>query len=64
MLHGISQRVSFSALNRRCLISNAILMKLNVDEEITFNYKFPLAVKGEERIKCLCGTKNCVGFLN
>lgn len=39
-------------------------MKLNVDEEINFDYKFPLAVEGENRIPCLCGTKDCMGFLN
>lgn len=45
-------------------LSDAALMILNVDEEIVFNYKFPLAVKGEERIPCLCGTRICMGFLN
>lgn len=48
----------------RKLISDAILMKLNIDEEITFNYKFPLAMEGEERVQCLCGMRNCKSFLN
>lgn len=32
-----------------------------VNEEITYDYKFPLE---ENKIPCLCGTENCRGTLN
>lgn len=63
MHHGTLEEVSLFILNRRSNC-HSILMKLNVDEEIIFDYKFPLAVEGEDRIPCLCGTKDCMGFLN
>uniref|UniRef100_H0XRP1 [histone H3]-lysine(4) N-methyltransferase n=1 Tax=Otolemur garnettii TaxID=30611 RepID=H0XRP1_OTOGA len=34
---------------------------INVDEEITYDYKFPLE---DKKIPCLCGTENCRGYLN
>ncbi|XP_029823093.3 histone-lysine N-methyltransferase SETD1B [Ixodes scapularis] len=34
---------------------------INVNEEITYDYKFPLE---EEKISCLCGAPQCRGFLN
>ncbi|KAG9299936.1 hypothetical protein G9A89_009664 [Geosiphon pyriformis] len=34
---------------------------IQVDEEITYDYKFPLE---EEKIPCLCGAPTCRGFLN
>lgn len=34
---------------------------IKVDEEITYDYKFPLE---EEKIACLCGDVQCKGFLN
>ena len=32
-----------------------------VNEEITYDYKFPLE---DNKIPCLCGTENCRGTLN
>lgn len=32
-----------------------------IGEEITYDYKFPLE---EEKIRCLCGSKNCKKYLN
>jgi len=37
---------------------------LNVGDEITYDYKFPLEPDKSKRIPCLCGTKSCKGFLN
>lgn len=34
---------------------------IGVDEEITYDYKFPLE---DEKIPCLCGAAQCRGFLN
>ncbi|KAH9376617.1 hypothetical protein HPB48_005828 [Haemaphysalis longicornis] len=34
---------------------------INVNEEITYDYKFPLE---DEKISCLCGAPQCRGFLN
>ncbi|CAH2259544.1 jg24266 [Pararge aegeria aegeria] len=34
---------------------------IGVDEEITYDYKFPLE---DEKIPCLCGAQQCRGFLN
>ncbi|CAH2052091.1 unnamed protein product, partial [Iphiclides podalirius] len=34
---------------------------IGVDEEITYDYKFPLE---DEKIPCLCGAPQCRGFLN
>ncbi|XP_040928361.1 histone-lysine N-methyltransferase SETD1B-A-like [Betta splendens] len=34
---------------------------ISVDEEITYDYKFPIE---EEKIPCLCGADNCRGSLN
>ncbi|KAL3202253.1 hypothetical protein MRX96_042599 [Rhipicephalus microplus] len=34
---------------------------INVNEEITYDYKFPLE---DEKIVCLCGAPQCRGFLN
>ncbi|XP_048482105.1 histone-lysine N-methyltransferase SETD1 isoform X3 [Plutella xylostella] len=34
---------------------------IGVDEEITYDYKFPLE---DEKIACLCGAPQCRGFLN
>ncbi|XP_064461143.1 histone-lysine N-methyltransferase SETD1-like isoform X2 [Ornithodoros turicata] len=34
---------------------------INVNEEITYDYKFPLE---DEKIKCLCGAPQCRGYLN
>jgi len=35
--------------------------KIEIDEEITYDYKFPYE---DEKIPCLCGTAVCRGFLN
>lgn len=34
---------------------------IDVNEEITYDYKFPLE---DEKIPCLCGSQGCRGFLN
>ena len=34
---------------------------INVGEEITYDYKFPLE---DVKIRCFCGAKNCRGSLN
>lgn len=34
---------------------------IGVDEEITYDYKFPLE---DTKIPCLCGTDSCRGSLN
>ncbi|ELQ39582.1 histone-lysine N-methyltransferase [Pyricularia oryzae] len=34
------------------------------NEELTYDYKFELEEKEEDRVPCLCGTTNCKGFLN
>ena len=34
---------------------------IGINEEITYDYKFPLE---EEKIPCLCGTSGCRGTLN
>lgn len=34
---------------------------IGVDEEITYDYKFPLE---DEKIACLCGAQGCRGTLN
>lgn len=34
---------------------------IGVNEEITYDYKFPLE---DEKIPCLCGAAQCRGFLN
>lgn len=34
---------------------------IGVDEEITYDYKFPLE---DVKIPCLCGTSQCRGYLN
>ncbi|KAK6640665.1 hypothetical protein RUM44_012362 [Polyplax serrata] len=34
---------------------------IKVDEEITYDYKFPIE---EEKIPCLCGAAQCKGYLN
>jgi SET domain-containing protein len=34
---------------------------IRVNEEITYDYKFPLE---EEKIPCMCGTTKCRGALN
>ncbi|XP_041972422.1 histone-lysine N-methyltransferase SETD1 isoform X2 [Aricia agestis] len=34
---------------------------IGIDEEITYDYKFPLE---DEKIPCLCGAPQCRGFLN
>ncbi|CAL9683423.1 unnamed protein product [Knipowitschia caucasica] len=35
--------------------------QINVNEEITYDYKFPIE---DEKIPCLCGAENCRGTLN
>ena len=35
--------------------------QINVNEEITYDYKFPIE---EEKIPCLCGAQGCRGTLN
>ena len=35
--------------------------EIGVNEEITYDYKFPLE---DEKIPCLCGTSACRGSLN
>lgn len=35
--------------------------QIGVNEEITYDYKFPLE---DAKIKCLCGAPNCRGTLN
>ncbi|TPX45864.1 histone-lysine N-methyltransferase [Synchytrium endobioticum] len=34
---------------------------IDVGEELTYDYKFPIE---DEKIPCLCGAKNCRGYLN
>lgn len=34
---------------------------INVNEEITYDYKFPIE---DEKIQCLCGAPQCRGTLN
>lgn len=34
---------------------------INVNEEITYDYKFPIE---DVKIPCLCGAENCRGTLN
>ncbi|KAH3888860.1 hypothetical protein DPMN_012902 [Dreissena polymorpha] len=34
---------------------------INVNEEITYDYKFPIE---DEKIPCLCGASTCRGTLN
>ena len=34
---------------------------INVNEEITYDYKFPIE---DEKIQCLCGAAQCRGTLN
>lgn len=33
-------------------------------EELCYDYKFPHALPGEERITCYCGAYNCRGYMN
>lgn len=33
-------------------------------EEITYDYKFPIELDEKKRLKCLCGTRSCRGYLN
>ena len=35
--------------------------QINVNEEITYDYKFPIE---EDKIPCLCGAAQCRGTLN
>ena len=35
-----------------------------VDEELTYDYKFEREVNSDDRIPCLCGSVGCKGFLN
>lgn len=32
-------------------------------EELTFDYKFTAAEEGEDRVKCMCGSERCRGYL-
>lgn len=34
---------------------------IDVNEEITYDYKFPFE---EDKITCLCGAQGCRGYLN
>lgn len=36
----------------------------NLDEELTYDYKFEREIGSDDRIPCLCGSVNCKGFLN
>lgn len=36
----------------------------NLDEELTYDYKFEREIGSLDRIPCLCGTAACKGFLN
>lgn len=37
---------------------------INVGEEITYDYKFPLEADKTKRIPCLCRASHCKGYLN
>uniref|UniRef100_A0A8D0H1M8 SET domain containing 1B, histone lysine methyltransferase n=1 Tax=Sphenodon punctatus TaxID=8508 RepID=A0A8D0H1M8_SPHPU len=45
-------------INHSC---NVILQHISVNEEITYDYKFPIE---DVKIPCLCGSENCRGTLN
>lgn len=34
------------------------------NEELTYDYKFEREINESERVKCLCGSANCKGYLN
>lgn len=36
----------------------------NLDEELTYDYKFEREIGSTDRIPCLCGTEACKGYLN
>ena len=38
--------------------------RIEVGEEITYDYKFELETDESKRIPCSCGTSKCNGFLN
>ena len=38
--------------------------RIEVGEEITYDYKFELETDDSKRIPCSCGTAKCNGFLN
>jgi len=38
--------------------------RIAVGEELSYDYKFPLATEDEELIRCLCGAAKCHGYLN
>ena len=37
---------------------------IEVGEELFYDYKFPLAEREEDKIKCFCGAANCAGWMN
>ena len=40
------------------------LKDIQSGEELVYDYKFPVEYDESKRIPCLCGSKNCRGFLN
>ncbi|CCE64654.1 hypothetical protein TPHA_0I01480 [Tetrapisispora phaffii CBS 4417] len=40
------------------------LRDIDVNEELTYDYKFEREEDDQERLPCLCGAPNCKGFLN
>lgn len=39
------------------------LRDISPGEELTFDYKFTAAEEGEDRVKCMCGSEKCRGYL-
>jgi len=38
--------------------------RIEVGEEITYDYKFELETDPSKRIPCSCGSAKCTGYLN
>lgn len=41
-----------------------LILTSDLDEELTYDYKFEREYGSTDRIPCLCGSANCKGFLN
>lgn len=37
---------------------------IEAGEEITYDYQFPIELDVDARLPCMCGAKNCRGFMN
>lgn len=48
----------------RCVAGIPLTCCDNIDEELTYDYKFEREFDSDDRIPCLCGSAVCKGFLN